>query len=114
MANAAQRKVREFVAASGFATSLEAHVLDLASEVGELAKAWLEATGYGKRAVNDVRAMRDELGDALYSLLVVANQLEVDVDELLDTTLNKYAQRHRASPEPGLAGAGDLREISGR
>ena len=93
MKNALQRKAGEFARTHFAASPIAAQLLDLTSEVGELAKAYLEATDYGKRPPVDTAGARDELGDVFYSFLVIANHLEVNIDDLLDATLDKYAQR---------------------
>ena len=84
--------------------------LDLASEVGELAKLVLSATNYGRQPdrlelVNLDPAVRDrfadEIGDVLYSLLDLANLVGVDASQALAGALAKYearlAARGRAS-----------------
>lgn len=38
---------------------------------------------------------RDEIGDALFSLLAVADELDVDAGEALDDALAKYRRRVR-------------------
>src|SRR6056297_947317 len=76
-------------------------VLDLASEVGELAKNVNESTDYGAEDGADVE--RDELGDALFCLLALADELDYDADAALDEALAKYADRIE---ETGGAGSG--------
>ncbi|GAA0273820.1 MazG nucleotide pyrophosphohydrolase domain-containing protein [Halobacterium noricense] len=77
-------------------------VLDLASEVGELAKNVNESTDYGASAGADVD--RDELGDALFCLLALADELDYDASAALDEALGKYEDRLADS---GSAGSGE-------
>jgi len=77
-------------------------VLDLASEVGELAKNVNESTDYGAGADADVD--RDELGDALFCLLALADELDYDAGAALDEALAKYEDR---LAESGSAGSGE-------
>ena len=77
-------------------------VLDFASEVGELAKNVNETTGYGATDGADID--RDELGDALFCLLALADELDYDASAALDQSLDKYANR---IDESGTAGSGE-------
>ncbi len=69
------------------------HALGLVSEIGEVAKEVLLATDYGRRAPQFRPGLADELGDALYSLLALAEACGVDADSALDATLEKYERR---------------------
>ncbi len=100
---ALQQAVAEFVTAHGLETSTEARLLDLVSEVGELAKEALKATGYGREAFAPTEAWADELGDTLFSLICVANGTGIDLETSLRAALEKYEQRLRLR---GAAGSG--------
>ncbi len=69
------------------------HVLDLASEVGELAKELLLTTDYGRKPFQLERGFEDEFGDILYSLLALAEVCGVDAGEALRSALEKYDGR---------------------
>jgi NTP pyrophosphatase (non-canonical NTP hydrolase) len=69
------------------------HALDLVSEVGEVAKEVLPATDYGQRSPHFRAELAGELGDALYSLLVLAKACGVDANDALSATLQKYERR---------------------
>jgi threonine synthase len=69
------------------------HALDLVSEVGEVAKEVLLATDYGRRAPRTRAQLAGELGDALYSLLALAEACGVDGNSALAAALAKYEQR---------------------
>jgi NTP pyrophosphatase (non-canonical NTP hydrolase) len=77
------------------------HVLDLISEVGEVAKEVLLATDYGKRAPLFRRELVNELGDAFYSLLVLAETCGVDAGDALKVALEKYERRLAEHGEAG-------------
>lgn len=96
----AQDRVAAFQAEYDVDGDPEYQLLDLASEVGELAADACDATDYG-RGDGDVDVKRDEIGDALFSLLVFANSLEVDADAALDEALAKYERRIEATGDPG-------------
>lgn len=98
---AVQRRVAGFVAEHDLHAPPEYRLLDLASEVGELAKDAAESTDYG--SAREVRLSDDEVGDALFALLALADEVGVDAGEALETSLEKYEQR---MSETGSAGSG--------
>ncbi|AFZ72581.1 MazG nucleotide pyrophosphohydrolase domain-containing protein [Natronobacterium gregoryi] len=88
----AQRQVAAFVEEYGLETPPAFRLLDLVSEVGELAKDANVSTDYG----DDPAALElssDEVGDALFALLALADDLEIDADAALEEALEKYEQR---------------------
>ena len=98
-----QDRVAEFVAVHGLRAPPALRLLDLVAEVGELAKAAAESTDYGDRpGAIDVPA--DEVGDALFSLLALAERLDVDAGEALETALAKYERRLEEHGEPSSGG----------
>ena len=92
-----QRAVAQFVEAHGLEAPVHARALDLASEVGELAKEILTGTDYGRAPFEAPEGWTAELGDALFALVCLANStgvdLEVDLEVDLDGTLEKYRER---------------------
>lgn len=81
------------------------YVLDLASEVGEIAKAHLEATDYGARPLTlDERGralLEEEVGDALYSLCMLAETTGIELDAAFAAALEKYERRRLKQSHPG-------------
>ncbi|MFC6991506.1 MazG nucleotide pyrophosphohydrolase domain-containing protein [Haladaptatus sp. GCM10025707] len=67
-------------------------MLDLVAEVGELAGDATESTDYGARPTA-LSIRDDELGDALFTLLALADALEMDAGAALETSLEKYESR---------------------
>lgn len=96
----AQRRVAAFVAAHELDVPPAHRVLDLVSEVGEVAKEVNESTGYG--TTDAVSVAPDELGDTLFALLALADALDVDAGTALDRSLSKYEAR---LDESGTAGS---------
>jgi NTP pyrophosphatase (non-canonical NTP hydrolase) len=68
-------------------------LLDLVSEVGELAKEALKTSAYGTQPFLPTTAWTEELGDVLFALLCVAHASEVDVEEALKRVIEKYRDR---------------------
>ena len=99
-----QKQVAEFVAQHNLEAPLPYRLLDLTSELGEVAKELLAATDYGKRplpAGSVTPNWEAELGDVLFSLICVANATAVDLESALAATLEKYRQRLAARGDPG-------------
>jgi NTP pyrophosphatase (non-canonical NTP hydrolase) len=88
-----QRQVAAFARAHGLLHDPATHALDLASEVGEVAKEVLRATHYGCQPFRAGPELAAELGDALYSLLALAESCGVDAGEALEKALAKYERR---------------------
>ncbi|MGB9965998.1 MazG nucleotide pyrophosphohydrolase domain-containing protein [Halobacterium hubeiense] len=97
-----QARVAAFLDDEDLRTPPANRVLDLASEVGELAKNVNETSDYGATGGADVD--RDELGDALFCLLALADELDYDAGAALDEALAKYEARIADS---GTAGSGE-------
>jgi NTP pyrophosphatase (non-canonical NTP hydrolase) len=69
----------------------------LAEEVGELGRELNFLFGDKRRAVKDAGgSIADELGDVLFIVVLLANDLGIDLASALDATLEKYDRR--ASP----------------
>ena len=88
-----QQRVAAFAQHHGLLHDPATHALDLVSEVGEVAKEILRATSYGDRPLQSSAELNDEIGDALYSLLALAESCGVDAGASLDAALGKYERR---------------------
>ena len=92
--NKLQRMVAEFSERTGTRLELPYRALDLCSETGELAQEILRDTGYGKQAITRVsdKAVA-ELGDSVFSLLSMANEMDVDIEGALAAAMERYGKR---------------------
>ena len=92
--NKLQQMVAEFSERTGTRLELPYRALDLCSETGELAQEILRDTGYGKQAITRVsdKAVA-ELGDSVFSLLSMANEMDVDIEEALAAAIERYGKR---------------------
>ena len=88
-----QTRVAEFVAEHNLETSVSARFLDLVAELGEVAKETLKGSRYGKDDFHPTPAWEEELADAFFSLICIANSTGVDLDSALDKVLDKYLTR---------------------
>ena len=99
--SSAQRRVARFVEANRMEISVEHRLLDLVSELGEVAKAVLKETDYGRTEFQPGPEWADELGDTLFALICLANATGVDLEKALDQVLEKYRDRLNATGDPG-------------
>ena len=99
--NLLQQLAAEHTEKTGTRLSLPYRALDLCAETGELAQEILRDSGYGKHgAAKPSEKTVAELGDSLFSLLCMANEMHVDVEDVLRVTLTRYRRR--------LQGTGNL------
>lgn len=70
-----------------------ARLLDIQSELGELAKEYLKHSKYGTADFSLEENFEMEFGDVLYSLLTLADELEIDAKECLGKAISKYEER---------------------
>jgi NTP pyrophosphatase (non-canonical NTP hydrolase) len=95
-----QDRVAAFVAEHGLETDLAHRVLDLESEVGEVAKEVATSTDYGRNP-EAAAVASDEVGDALFALLALAEAADVDADAALAESLAKYESRIESTGDAG-------------
>jgi NTP pyrophosphatase (non-canonical NTP hydrolase) len=88
-----QDKIKNFCIENNLNCSVESRMLDLVSEVGEVSKEILLANDYGKTTLEKNNNIESELGDVFFSLIVLSNTLDVDLEKVLDMVLEKYEKR---------------------
>ena len=100
----AQETVADFLAANDLHADPAYRLLDLTAEVGELAADATASTDYGA-SPERISLSRDELGDALFALLALAEATDTDAEAALAESLAKYERRMADSPDgsPGSA-----------
>lgn len=97
----AQSTVAEFVSEHDLEAPPAYRLLDLVSELGEVAKDAAESTDYGS-SPEELAVASDEVGDALFALLALAESLDVDAGAALEESLAKYEARMEAGADaPG-------------
>jgi NTP pyrophosphatase (non-canonical NTP hydrolase) len=90
-----QQQVHLFCQAHDLLASPEYRMIDLQSEIGEVGKEILKSTEYGRTDFSKSDGLDEELGDALFSLLCLANATECDLQTALKSVLAKYERRLR-------------------
>ena len=88
-----QLKIKEFCKEHNLESPIEHRVLDTMSELGEVAKEILKMSDYGRKPVEYKEELKLELGDVLYSLITIANTLDIDLEDALNIVLEKYKKR---------------------
>lgn len=91
-----QKKVQEFnknILCHKKAMPVYARILDIQSELGELAKEYLKNSKYGTQNFELTQDFELEFGDVLYSLLSLANEVGINSKDELDKVLEKYSKR---------------------
>jgi NTP pyrophosphatase (non-canonical NTP hydrolase) len=88
-----QQKIKEFCKKHNLESPPEHRVLDMMSELGEVAKEVLKMSDYGRKSMEFREEIKSELGDVLYSLITIANSFDVDLEEALEMVLGKYEKR---------------------
>ena len=91
-----QNKVREFsytVKCYDKKMPTYSRILNTESEMGEMTKEYLKNSRYGTQEFSMCDEFKMEYGDVLYSLLCLANELDIDANECLDMAIEKYKDR---------------------
>ena len=91
--NEMQEKVKRFCIKHDLDHPVEHRLIDIMSELGEVAKDILVETDYGHRGIKDPKNLEEELGDLQYSIITLANALDIDLDFALEKVLEKYEDR---------------------
>lgn len=94
-----QLRVSEFMEEHGLGKSPEFAILDLAAEVGEIAGDATKSSDWGQKK-EELKVSEDEIGDALFSLLSVADALEIDAEEAFEKSMKKYRKRIEETGDP--------------
>lgn len=98
-----QHALAEFQSHLSVTPEIRMHLLT--SEVGELAKEVLRATGFGTRSFEVTSAFREELGDVLLNVLLLAEHAGVGPSECAALTMNKMRARVAAYGRVGSSPA---------
>lgn len=95
-----QQRVAEFMDEHDLGGTTAFRLLDLVSEVGEVAKDATKTSEYGQKE-EDLEVKEDEIGDVLFSLLAVSNDLGIDAEEAFQEAMEKYERRIGDRGDPG-------------
>jgi NTP pyrophosphatase (non-canonical NTP hydrolase) len=96
-----QQQVADFARKHNLLHDSMIHALDLVAEVGEVSKGILHTTNYVREPLSPSPEIEEELGDSLYSLLILAEACGVDAGRALKSALDKYEQRLQRHGDAG-------------
>lgn len=91
--NEIQEKVNEMIKRYNLESTNEIRFIDLASEVGELGKEILKGNDYGKKDFCKTDNVESEIGDVLFSLICIANGMNISLGKAIEKVLKKYENR---------------------
>ncbi|QKQ98792.1 nucleotide pyrophosphohydrolase [Candidatus Nanohaloarchaea archaeon] len=97
-----QNRVSEFLEENDMQAPPEFRIMDFISEAGEIVKDAVKTADYGE-AREDLKVKEDEIGDVLFSILAVADALDIDAEKAFESAMEKYEER---IAEKGDAGSG--------
>ncbi len=72
----------------------ELRYVDLTTEIGEVGKELLKSSDYGKKQLSKTDSLEIEIGDVLFSLICIANTLNIDLETALLDAMKKYERRY--------------------
>lgn len=105
-----QLRVRAFVNKHALDMPVDTRLLDLTTEVGELAAEFLKTTSYEQKEFQPAAEWQDELGDVYFALLCLADKSDVDLQEALRDSMAKYEHRLKEIGGPDVSESRDLEE----
>jgi len=88
-----QERIRNFCNENNMDSPVEVRMLDTVSELGEVSKEILKMNSYGTQPVKYRKEFKSEMGDLLFSVVTMANSMDIDLSEALDEALEKYEKR---------------------
>lgn len=88
-----QKQVKKFCEDNELTCSIEFRLLDLVSELGEVAKEVIKSSKYGKLPAKATSELEEEIGDLQFSLCCIANQSGTSLELATQTALQKYQRR---------------------
>lgn len=91
--NDLQKEVKIFCKNHNIECSPEHRMLDLISEVGELAKEALKMSNYGAQPFAYKKEFETEIGDVLFALIALANNFDVDLQSVLEHVLQNIKKK---------------------
>jgi len=91
--NEIQEKINEFIKKYDLECSSEIRFIDLTSEIGELGKEILKGNDYGRKDFSNTENLESEIGDVLFSLICIANGMNISLEKAIESVLKKYENR---------------------
>jgi len=96
-----QQESAQIAAQYSLSTSAAARYIDLCAEIGELGKELLIGSDYDSIPLQTTDNTAKELGDIVFSLAMLANSLDLDLQCCFDQAIDKYRKRFESSEQIG-------------
>ncbi|MCL2397125.1 MAG: hypothetical protein FWC93_03575 [Defluviitaleaceae bacterium] len=96
-----QKLAAEMAKKYGLSRDAMIRYADLVSEVGEVGKELLVGGDYGDKKIQPTESLARELGDVVFSLVSLANCLNLDLEECFAAAAEKYEIRFSQSGRIG-------------
>ena len=92
--------LREFIAQHNLETQPAFSLLDVMSELGEVAKLLLHSTNYGQHPeAADSAQMREAIGDLMFAVAYLSTLYDVDPEAALWESVRKFKSKLQSRPE---------------
>ena len=93
-----QKQTKKLAEKFGFKWSNYVQYIHLVEEVAELGEALTvhqgdRKAGSGETALADHTSIEEEIGDILFNILEISNQLNVDASAILEKTFERYQEK---------------------
>jgi NTP pyrophosphatase (non-canonical NTP hydrolase) len=95
-----QKKAVEFAEENDLDAPTEFRALDFISEAGEIVKDITKSSDYGENK-DDIEVKQDEIGDLLFAIFLLAEDLDIDAEEAFEEAMGKYRERVEEKGDPG-------------
>ncbi|MCL2372494.1 MAG: MazG-like family protein [Defluviitaleaceae bacterium] len=99
-----QKQTQQFLTQHNLYRTAATRYIDLVSEVGELGKEILTATAYGKTELQPTASITEEIGDAIFSMMALCCELNINAEAALAKAIEKY--QHRFATKGHIASGG--------
>lgn len=90
-----QELVQKAIENYNLKTLPEINYIDLTSEIGEIGKELLKGNEYGSKQFVKTENLELEIGDAFFSLICLANTLDINIYDALTSVIKKYDNRFK-------------------
>lgn len=92
-----QKKVKEFneivIQYHKIKMNVASRVMNIISEMGELSKEILKSTKYGTKEFSSFDDFKMEMGDVIYAILSLCDEVGINAEECLDISIEKMKGR---------------------
>ena len=85
-----QSLVRNYVEKRGIKNNYLSWYIDTINEYGELGRTLLRGNGYFVKDLEVTDEIKEHMGDVIFNMIALANEMNIDLEECLAKALSKY------------------------